>query len=117
MLTREDLQVLQTMMETTFDRKLEPVKQDISEIKTRLDSMETRMDSMETRLDSMETRLDSMETRLDSMETRMNSMETRMDRMEADIAEIKENGEITREAANTLVEWVDNLEKKVALLR
>ena len=89
MLTREDLQVLQTMMETTFDRKLELVKQDISEIKTRLDSMETRMDSMETR----------------------------MDRMEADIAEIKENGEITREAANTLVEWVDNLEKKVALLR
>ena len=96
MLTREDLQVLQTMMETTFDRKLEPVKQDISEMKGDIAGLKTRMDRMETRMDSME---------------------ARMDRMEADIADIKENGEITREATNTLVEWVDNLERKVALLR
>lgn len=33
MLTKEDLQALQVMMETVIDKKLEPIKQDLSEVK------------------------------------------------------------------------------------
>ena len=33
MLTKEDLQALQVMMETVIDKKLEPIKQGLAEVK------------------------------------------------------------------------------------
>ena len=47
MLTQEDLQALQTMMETTIDKKLEPIN-------GRLDAIDVRLDTIDGRLDTIE---------------------------------------------------------------
>ena len=43
MLTQEDLQALQTMMETTIDKKLEPINVRLDTIDGRLDTIENDM--------------------------------------------------------------------------
>ena len=43
MLTQEDLQALQTMMETTIDKKLEPINGRLDAIDVRLDTIENDM--------------------------------------------------------------------------
>lgn len=43
MLTQEDLQALQTMMETTIDKKLEPINGRLDAINGRLDTIENDM--------------------------------------------------------------------------
>ena len=43
MLTQEDLQALQTMMETTIDKKLEPINGRLDAIDGRLDTIENDM--------------------------------------------------------------------------
>ena len=43
MLTQEDLQALQTMMETTIDKKLEPINGRLDTIDGRLDTIENDM--------------------------------------------------------------------------
>ena len=43
MLTQEDLQALQTMMETTIDKKLEPINGRLDAIDVRLDAIENDM--------------------------------------------------------------------------
>lgn len=43
MLTQEDLRALQTMMETTIDKKLEPIKQDIAGMKTDISGLKNDM--------------------------------------------------------------------------
>ena len=43
MLTQEDLQALQTMMETTIDKKLEPIDVRLDTIDGRLDTIENDM--------------------------------------------------------------------------
>ena len=47
MLTQEDLQALQTRMETTIDKKLEPIN-------GRLDAIDVRLDTIDVRLDTIE---------------------------------------------------------------
>lgn len=41
MLTQEDLQALQSMMETTIDKKLEPINGRLDKIENRLDNIES----------------------------------------------------------------------------
>ena len=43
------------------------------------------------------------------MMARMDKLDARMDRMEAQLAEIKEDTEITRGATNALVEWAEQV--------
>lgn len=51
-----------------------------------------------------------METVIDK---KLEPINARLDRIEEDLAEVRENAEITRGATNYLVEWVEGLEKKV----
>lgn len=45
---------------------------------------------------------------LGEMNSRLTNIETRLDKIEDDIATLKEDSAITREACNTLVEWTDH---------
>lgn len=50
MLTQEDLQALQTMMETTIDKKLEPINGRLDTIDGRLDTIENDMEEVKKSL-------------------------------------------------------------------
>ena len=76
-----DQELLQAIGQVV-EAKLEPIRQDICELKGSVQRLETRMDHLETKMDSLETRMDHLETKMDSLETRMNSLETRMDHLE-----------------------------------
>jgi len=52
-------------------------------------------------------RLGPVNTRLDKMDTRMDDMHADIATIKEDIEIIKEDAAITREATNTLLEWVE----------
>ena len=56
MLTQEDLQALQTMMETTIDKKLEPINGRLNTIDGRLDTIENDMAEVKNPLPKSEKR-------------------------------------------------------------
>lgn len=56
MLTQEDLQALQTMMETTIDKKLEPINGRLDAIDVRLDTIENDMAEVKNPLPKSEKR-------------------------------------------------------------
>lgn len=55
-LTQEDLQALQTMMETTIDKKLEPINGRLDAIDVRLDTIENDMAEVKNPLPKSEKR-------------------------------------------------------------
>lgn len=64
-------------------------------------------DLLDSKLQPIHERLDRVEGRLDKVDGRLDRVEGRLDRMEEDIAAIKEDAEITRSAANKLIEWAE----------
>lgn len=91
-----DQELLQAIGQVV-EAKMEPMRQDIRELKdsvqrldNRMDRLETRMDRLEARIDSLETRMDRLETRIDNLETRMDRLEARMDRLEARTDKLEE---------------------------
>ena len=56
MLTQEDLQALQIMMETTIDKKLEPINGRLDAIDGRLDTIENDMAEVKNPLPKSEKR-------------------------------------------------------------
>lgn len=56
MLTQEDLQALQAMMETTIDKKLEPINGRLDAIDGRLDTIENDMAEVKNPLPKSEKR-------------------------------------------------------------
>ena len=84
-----DQELLQAIGQVV-EAKLEPIRQDICEMKGSVQRLETRMDHLETKMDSLETRMNSLETRMDHLETRMDSLETRMDSLETRVGKLEE---------------------------
>lgn len=90
-----DQELLQAIGQVV-EAKMEPMRQDIRELKdsvqrldNRMDRLETRMDRLEARIDSLETRMDRLETRIDNLETRMDRLETRTDKLEEQVQGIR----------------------------
>ena len=83
-----DQELLQAIGQVV-EAKLEPIRQDICEMKGSVQRLETRMDHLETKMDSLETRMDHLETRMDSLETRMDSLETRVGKLEEQVQGIR----------------------------
>ena len=61
-----------------FDKKLQPIKEDISELKDRVASLETKVISLENRMASLETKVISLENRMASLETKVISLEDKV---------------------------------------
>ncbi len=99
MLTQEDMQLLETL----FDKKLEPIN-------NRLDSVETRFDK---KLEPINNRLGSIETLFDK---KLEPINNRLDSIETNMAEMKESLAEVREAANYLLDLVDGKEKAIRKL-
>lgn len=63
MLTQEDLQALQTMMETTIDKKLEPINGRLDAIAGRLDAIDVRLVTIENDMAEVKNPLPKSEKR------------------------------------------------------
>ena len=63
--------------------------------------------------EEMDKKLQPVNNRLDRMESRLDSVDARLNKIEEDLAEVREHAEVTRDATNYLVEWVERIEKKV----
>ena len=53
-------------------------------------------------------KLGSVDGRLNSLDDRMDRVENRLDKMQGDIDILKESSEITRSAANRLLDWAED---------
>ena len=78
---------------------------EFAQVKKRLDQVDelaVRMDSEFTRMDE---RMNHMAASMKLMNARMDKMDERFERLEDAVAQIREDSEITRAAANELLEW------------
>lgn len=62
-----------------FDKKLQPIKEDISELKDRVASLETKVISLENRVASLETKVISLEDKIDTLDTRTRRLELQLE--------------------------------------
>lgn len=62
-----DQELLQAIGQVV-EAKMEPMRQDIRELKDSVQRLDNRMDRLETRIDSLETRMDRLEARTDKLE-------------------------------------------------
>lgn len=82
-------QAFLTAIGQLMDEKLQPIREDISELKDRMEMLNGRMEDLETHMGRTEDRLGSMENRVDRIELRLGSLETRMDSMELRMGSIE----------------------------
>ena len=62
-----------------FDKKLQPIKEDISELKDRVASLETKVISLENRMASLETKVIFLEDKIDTLDTRTRRLELQLE--------------------------------------
>ena len=62
-----------------FDKKLQPIKEDISELKDRVASLETKVISLENRMASLETKVISLEDKVGTLDTRTRRLELQLE--------------------------------------
>lgn len=96
MTDQELLQAIGQVVENAVESKLEPVRQDIHELKEqvgrveqRIDRLESKVDSLEKRMDRLESKVDSLEKRMDRLESKVDSLEKRMDRLESKVDQLE----------------------------
>lgn len=61
----------------------------------------------------MDEKLEPLHERLDSVNARLDGVRARLGQLQADVEQIKEDTEITRGAANTLIEWAEKTSMRV----
>ncbi len=89
------------------------MKEGFAQLNDRVDKVDGRLDGVETRMEQMDSRMNHMTASMKLMESRMEKMEGRMGRMEDDIAILREDCDITRAAANELIDWTGEINQAV----
>lgn len=84
-----DQELLQAIGQVV-EAKLEPVRQDIRELKEGVQRLEVRMDSLEAKVDKLETRVGSLEAKVDKLEVRVGGLETKVDKLETRVDKVED---------------------------
>jgi len=85
------------------------IQADVSDLNQGQIRLEQRQDKFEQRQDNFEQRQDNFEQRQDRFEQRLEKLEQGQAAIRSDIRKIREDTEITRSAANKLIEWSDRV--------
>ena len=85
MLDKNDLQAISELLDSKFEEKLQPINE----------------------------RLDHLDTHVERLDVQMQQTTERLDRIETDVAAIREDAAITRNAANHLIEWAEETRSQV----
>ena len=89
MTDQELLQAIGQVVENAVESKLEPVRQDIHELKEQVGRVEQRIDHLESKVDSLEKRMDCLESKVDQLESRIDGLETRVVSLEPQMTGIR----------------------------
>lgn len=89
MTDQELLQAIGQVVENAVESKLEPVRQDIHELKEQVGRVEQRIDRLESKVDSLEKRMDRLESKVDQLESRIDGLETRVVSLEPQMTGIR----------------------------
>ncbi len=89
MTDQELLQAIGQVVENAVESKLEPVQQDIHELKEQVGRVEQRIDRLESKVDSLEKRMDRLESKVDQLESRIDGLETRVVSLEPQMTGIR----------------------------
>lgn len=114
---KELLEAIGQMLEpvnTQLNRLAFNMDNEFAQIRDRLDKMDARMDNVEARIEHIDDRMNHTAASMKLMDGRMDKLGEGIDRIEDDIAIIKEDCEITRGAANELLEWSNEMSRAVS---
>ena len=89
MTDQELLQAIGQVVENAVESKLEPVQQDIHELKEQVGRVEQRIDRLESKVDSLEKRMDRLESKVDQLESRIDGLEPRVVSLEPQMTGIR----------------------------
>ena len=106
MLDKNDLQAISELLDSKFEEKLQPINE-------RLDHLDTHVERLDVQMRQTNERLDRMDTRVERLDVQMQQTTERLDRIETDVAAIREDAAITRNAANHLIEWAEETRSQV----
>ncbi len=89
MTDQELLQAIGQVVENAVESKLEPVRQDIHELREQVGRVEQRIDRLESKVDGLEERMDRLESKVDSLEKRMGRLESKVDSLESKVDQLE----------------------------
>ena len=76
-----DQELLQAIGQV-IEAKLDPVRQDICELKGSVQRLDSRMDRLELNIDRLDSRMDQLESRIKQLELGMDKLESRTEELE-----------------------------------
>ena len=100
MLDRNDLRAISELLDGKFEESLQPINGQLGLLETHVDRLDVQINE----------RLDRVEANVERLDVQINE---RLDRIEADIAVIREDAAITRNATNRLIEWAEETHRQV----
>ena len=83
-----DQELLQAIGQV-IEAKLDPVRQDICELKGSVQRLDSRMDRLELNVDRLDSRMDQLESRIKQLELGMDKLESRTEELEEKVNGIR----------------------------
>lgn len=83
-----DQELLQAIGQV-IEAKLDPVRQDICELKGSIQRLDSRMDRLELNIDRLESRMDQLESRIKQLELGMDKLKNRTEELEEKVNGIR----------------------------
>ncbi len=81
--------LMDAKLKSALESGLQPIKDDIRDLKIDVENMDTRLGEVEVRLGDMDTRLGEVEVRLGDMDTRLGEVEVRLGDMDTRLGEVE----------------------------
>lgn len=100
-----------------MEKKLEPVRTDIKELKIGVKNLESKMTSLELKVDNLESRVTSLELKVDNLESRVTSLESSVQRLESSVQRLDSRMTKLEKRVTKLELHIENVtDKNVQLL-
>ena len=80
--------LMDAKLKSALESGLQPIKDDIRDLKIDVENMDTRLGEVEVRLGDMDTRLGEVEVRLGDMDTRLGEVEVRLGEVDTHLGEL-----------------------------
>ncbi len=106
-----DQELLQAIGQV-IEAKLDPVRQDICELKGSVQRLDSRMDRLELNIDRLESRMDQLELNMDRLDSRMDQLESRIKQLELGIDKLERRTEELEEKVNGIRIYMDTEQKR-----
>ena len=111
-----DQELLQAIGQVV-EAKLDPVRQDICELKGSVQRLDGRMDRLELNMDRLDGRMDQLELNMDRLDGRMDQLESRIKQLELGMDKLESRIKQLELGMDKLKNQTEELEEKVNGIR